>query len=339
MAAGHWPPGDRGSRAAPWGRRRPARGAKHAPFVARKQTGNDRCLPSIPREQRRSRARPQEGKPHHMTMNRRDLLRFGGGAVLLGGAAPALLAACGSDSKSSSTTAAKATTTAAGATPGGSTAPAGSGPAADLGTLNYQLSWIKNVEFAGAYIADTKGYYKAAGFSAVNLIAGGPVGQPAEVVVAAGKALVGISSPDITAAAITKGAQLVIIGAQYQKNPFAIMSPGPAPIKTPEDMFGKKIGRPGDQRAGLGRVPEGQPASTTARSPRYRRSSTRRRWSPSDVDGWFSLHHQRAEPAQDPGRRHVGDAAQRPRLPDGLRGLRGQHGLADRAARPAQGDS
>jgi ABC-type nitrate/sulfonate/bicarbonate transport system substrate-binding protein len=61
-------------------------------------------------------------------------------------------------------------------------------------------------------------------------------------VVAAGKALVGISSPDITSAAILKGAPLVIIGAQYQKNPFCIMSLKETGIKTPQDMIGKKIG-------------------------------------------------------------------------------------------------
>ena len=75
----------------------------------------------------------------------------------------------------------------------------------------------------------------------MNLIAGGPtVAQDA--VVAAGKAMVGISSPDITGAAIAQGAPLVIIGAQYQKNPFAIMSLATRPIKTPKQMIGKKIG-------------------------------------------------------------------------------------------------
>ena len=123
----------------------------------------------------------------------------------------------------------------------GGAAPAPTGAAKDLGTLDYQLSWIKNVEFAGQYVADTKGYYTAAGFSAVNLMAGGPnVSQ--DSVVAAGKALVGISSPDITSAAILKGAPLVIIGAQYQKNPFCIMSLKETGIKTPQDMIGKKIG-------------------------------------------------------------------------------------------------
>jgi ABC-type nitrate/sulfonate/bicarbonate transport system substrate-binding protein len=151
-------------------------------------------------------------------LDRRSLLRTAGGLAVFG-ASSALLAACGDDSSSSSS----------------------GGGAKSLGTLNYQLSWIKNVEFAGAYIADTKGYYTSAGFSSVNLMAGGPsVAQDA--VVASGKALIGISSPDITAAAILKGAPIVIIGAQYQKNPFAIMSLASAPISTPQDMIGKKIG-------------------------------------------------------------------------------------------------
>ena len=152
-------------------------------------------------------------------INRRSLLR-GGAGLLTFGAASALLAACGGDE-----------------TPSASS----SGGAKSLGALNYQLSWVKNVEFAGAYVADTKGYYTAAGFSSVTLMAGGPnVSQDA--VVASGKALLGISSPDITAAAILKGAELVVIGAQYQKNPFAIMSLAASPINTPQDMIGKKIG-------------------------------------------------------------------------------------------------
>jgi ABC-type nitrate/sulfonate/bicarbonate transport system substrate-binding protein len=111
-----------------------------------------------------------------------------------------------------------------------------------LGTLSYRLSWIKNAEFAGSYIADTKGYYKAQGFSSVNLIAGGASATPMEADVASGKALVGVSSPDITGAAILKGAPLQIIGVQYQKNPFAIMSMAKTPIVTAKDMYGKKIG-------------------------------------------------------------------------------------------------
>jgi ABC-type nitrate/sulfonate/bicarbonate transport system substrate-binding protein len=144
------------------------------------------------------------------------------GAAALGIGGSEFLAACGSSGSG-----------------GGSTGGTGS---ASLGALTYRLSWIKNVEFAGAYIADQKGYYKAAGFSSVNLIAGGPSATPQDADVATGKAFIGISAPDITGAAILQGAPIKIIGAQYQKNPFAIMSLASKPIKSPEEMIGKKIG-------------------------------------------------------------------------------------------------
>jgi ABC-type nitrate/sulfonate/bicarbonate transport system substrate-binding protein len=163
-------------------------------------------------------------------VDRRGFLRRGvgvtAGAVLLGGGGSALLAACGSSSGGTSSGA----------------SPAGASAAKSFGALDYRLSWIKNVEFAGAYIADTKGYYKAAGFSSVNIIAGGPTANLAETDVTTGKAFIGISAPDVTTAAILKGAPVITIGAQYQKNPFAVMSLTTKPIKTPEDMYGKKIG-------------------------------------------------------------------------------------------------
>ena len=159
-------------------------------------------------------------------LDRRGLLVRGlqvGGLAVAGGP---LIAACGSGSSSGAS----------------SPSSSGSGGAASYGTLDYRLSWIKNVEFAGAYIADSKGYYKAEGFSGVNFISGGPSATPQETDVVTKKAIIGISSPDITGAAVMKGAPLVIIGAEYQKNPFAVMSMSKTPIKTPKDMYGKKIG-------------------------------------------------------------------------------------------------
>jgi ABC-type nitrate/sulfonate/bicarbonate transport system substrate-binding protein len=156
-------------------------------------------------------------------LDRRTLLRGGMLASGLFVAAP-FLAACGDDKKKTETS-----TT-------------GAASAATIGSGSIRFSWIKNVEFAGSYIADSKGYYKAEGFSEFTLISGGPTATPAETDVLTGKALVGISAPDTTAAAILKGAGLKIIGAQYQKNPFAIMSMSKTPIKTAQDMIGKKIG-------------------------------------------------------------------------------------------------
>ncbi len=150
--------------------------------------------------------------PVNPILGRRGLLTAG--ALALAGVP--LLAACGSDDKKSS----------------------GSG-SKDYGNLAIQLSWIKNIEFGGEYFADSKGYYKAAGFSGVTLIAGP---TSAESVVTGKKALVGLSAPPTTAAAINAGAPLKIIGATFQKNPFCITSLKKTNIATPQDMAGKKIG-------------------------------------------------------------------------------------------------
>jgi ABC-type nitrate/sulfonate/bicarbonate transport system substrate-binding protein len=179
------------------------------------------------------------------SIDRRTLLRRGLQASGLVMTLP-ILEACGSSSKTNAAATSPAATSGASATAG---APAASTSATataaavkDLGTLDYRLAWIKNVEFAGSYIADSKGYYKAEGFSKVNLIAGGPTATAAETDVVTKKAFVALSSPDRTAAAIKAGAKVKIVGTQYQKNPFAVMSMAAKPILTPQDMIGKRIG-------------------------------------------------------------------------------------------------
>jgi len=120
---------------------------------------------------------------------------------------------------------------------------AGPAKAEAFGAGSLRLLWLENVEFAGSYIADTYGYYKAAGFSSFTLISGGPTATPVETDLVAGKALFGISSPDLVASAVVRGgAGIKIVGAQYQKNPFAMLSMADKPIRTPQDMIGKKIG-------------------------------------------------------------------------------------------------
>ena len=151
-------------------------------------------------------------------MSRRALLRNGLLASGLMAGAP-LLAACGN----------------------GNTA--GSTKAGALGAVSLRLPWLETVEFAGSFIADTNGYYKAAGFSSFTMISGGPTATPVETDLVAGKALFGISTPDLAASAVVKGgAGLKIIGATFQKNPYALVSMASKPINTPRDMIGKKIG-------------------------------------------------------------------------------------------------
>ncbi|MGI5128691.1 ABC transporter substrate-binding protein [Pseudonocardia sp. CA-107938] len=151
--------------------------------------------------------------------SRRDFLRIGGlGAVGLAAVA------CG------------------GGSPAPAGAPSGSAAAGSLGELSVQLSWIKNIEFAGEYFADSKGYYKEAGLSAVDLVSG-PVAS-AEALVVAKNITVGLSAPDATARFIVEqGAPLKTIGATFQKNPFCILSLADGkPIRTPADLAGKTIG-------------------------------------------------------------------------------------------------
>ncbi|HWH10030.1 MAG TPA: ABC transporter substrate-binding protein [Solirubrobacteraceae bacterium] len=161
--------------------------------------------------------------PFNRPLARRQFLGRGvkGVAALgLSGGVGSVIAACGSSSSTSS--AANATAT------------------SSLTPASLQLCYLENVQFAGSYFAQTKGYYKDAGLD-VTLIPGGPSLAP-EPVVVSGKALVGVSHTAEVIGAILNGADLKIIGATYQKNPTCIVSKASKPIKVPTDMYGKKVG-------------------------------------------------------------------------------------------------
>ncbi|PJJ77042.1 ABC-type nitrate/sulfonate/bicarbonate transport system substrate-binding protein [Sediminihabitans luteus] len=113
--------------------------------------------------------------------------------------------------------------------------------AADYGDISVQLSWIKNAEFIGEYMADTNGYYADAGFGTVNLVAGPSTGV-AELV--SGQALVALSDAvSVGTAVANEDAPVKIIGTTFQKNPFTVLSlKDGGDIATPQDMVGKKIG-------------------------------------------------------------------------------------------------
>jgi ABC-type nitrate/sulfonate/bicarbonate transport system substrate-binding protein len=138
--------------------------------------------------------------------------------LTLGGlalAAPGALAACGSSGSGTGST--------------------------GFGIASQRLAWIKNTEFAGSYFADKNGYYKEAGFSGADLVAGGPTAPPIESDVLT-RTFAGVSQVPIVAAAVAQGAPLKIIGAVYQRYAGCIMSMTSKPIKTPDDLYGKTIG-------------------------------------------------------------------------------------------------
>jgi ABC-type nitrate/sulfonate/bicarbonate transport system substrate-binding protein len=175
-------------------------------------------------------------------LDRRAFLRLGATGTL-GLATAALLEACGSSSKSSSS----ATTTSATATSATSTASATTAAGATPTTmssaaypLSFQLSWLNTVEFAGSYFAEKNGYYGSNGV-AVKLLPGGP-NVSVEPLIAQGTAFVGQSGIDQIAQAVNNGAALKIVAMLFQRNPFCVVSKASTPIKTPQDLLGKKIG-------------------------------------------------------------------------------------------------
>jgi ABC-type nitrate/sulfonate/bicarbonate transport system substrate-binding protein len=112
--------------------------------------------------------------------------------------------------------------------------------AESLGKMAYLCSWVKNFQFAGEYIADYKKYFAEEGLQ-VDILAGGP-NVVAEPMIISGKALVGQSGSDTTANAVNQGGPFKIIGTNYQKSPFSIISMSAKPIHEPKDLIGKTIG-------------------------------------------------------------------------------------------------
>jgi ABC-type nitrate/sulfonate/bicarbonate transport system substrate-binding protein len=113
-------------------------------------------------------------------------------------------------------------------------------------SVTLQTSWIPLVQFGGSYVAAKEGYYKKQGVS-VNILPGGP-DTDGLALIESGKADIAVSNADVVARANEQGADLVIIGAGFQKSPLAIMSLAADPIETPADMKGKNIGVPsGDE--------------------------------------------------------------------------------------------
>jgi ABC-type nitrate/sulfonate/bicarbonate transport system substrate-binding protein len=109
-----------------------------------------------------------------------------------------------------------------------------------------QLSWVKDAEFSGFYVADKRGLFAKQGIK-TTMTAGGP-NVTAEQVIASGRAMIGLDSTDFITQARHQGAPLVAIGACFQKNPLGIMSLKKKNITSPHDLIGKKLGIPNGEQ-------------------------------------------------------------------------------------------
>ena len=107
--------------------------------------------------------------------------------------------------------------------------------------MRMQLSWTPDVEFAGCFLADSRGYYRDAGFKTAKLLSGGPGALGAEEAVASGEALIGFSSVDVLAREIIRGTHVRAVGALLQRYPWVVASLASAPLRSPADLAGKRI--------------------------------------------------------------------------------------------------
>ena len=110
-----------------------------------------------------------------------------------------------------------------------------------LRPLNVQLLWIKNVEFAGYWLADDGGMYASEGV-VPTFLSGGP-DILVETVLAGGGADVGITGGfGAVVDANAAGTDFVIFAATYQTAPSGLLSLASNPVRTPQDLVGKRIG-------------------------------------------------------------------------------------------------
>lgn len=161
--------------------------------------------------------------PQRSPIDRRTFLRSSGLAVAGLALAPTILAACGSDSSSGST---------------GSTGGSGGGSSKP----SVQLNWVKNAEFAGFWVADSDGFYEEEGIE-VDWLGGGPNVPNTEQITAGGGANLGLSTfYRGFVQAVNAGADVVLLGATFQRSPMSMLSLASNPVMTAEALVGKRIG-------------------------------------------------------------------------------------------------
>jgi NitT/TauT family transport system substrate-binding protein len=124
--------------------------------------------------------------------------------------------------------------------PGIGRAPASAAPSR-LTSLKVQLGWLNNVEFAGIYVAEAKGYFKKYGLD-VTTQPGGTTIDSRSVVASGGAQIGTVAEATDEAIANAKGADLRAFGAIYQQNPGCMMVRADSGIKTGADLRGKTIG-------------------------------------------------------------------------------------------------
>jgi len=114
----------------------------------------------------------------------------------------------------------------------------GTAQAADKVTL--QLKWVAQAQFAGYYVAQAKGFYKAAGLD-VTIKPGGPDINPSQVLAGGGADVIVDWMPSALAAR-EKGVPEVNIAQVFQRSGLELTCRKDSGVRTPADFKGKTLG-------------------------------------------------------------------------------------------------
>lgn len=108
----------------------------------------------------------------------------------------------------------------------------------EKGTVNIQLRWHHQFQFAGYYAALEKGYYRDEGIQ-VNLRIGDPSHQPVEEVLS-GHSEYAAGNSEVLYQRL-QGKPLVALATIFQHSPSVLMTLKSSGIKTVHDLIGKKV--------------------------------------------------------------------------------------------------
>ena len=108
-----------------------------------------------------------------------------------------------------------------------------------LTSVNIQLQWVPQAQFAGYYAAQNLGYYKAAGLN-VKLLNGGPQIVPGQVV-ASGRAQFGVNWLTALLAARDTGTKLVDIAQVFSRSGMTELTWKSSGLNTIGKLKGKKV--------------------------------------------------------------------------------------------------
>lgn len=106
--------------------------------------------------------------------------------------------------------------------------------------ITVALTWITNVEYAGLWLANERGFFREEGLELTHL-PGGPNAPAPLQTVAAGKAQIGYANWFPFLDAVAKGNDFVLIGYTFPVSPLGVLSLAAKPIRKPADLVGAKI--------------------------------------------------------------------------------------------------